>query len=942
MKESCTHKNIPPISEEAYNALAAELEATRKKLDFMEALVDNVPLPIFSKDEEGRMCTVNKAYEKFFQIDKAEIIGKTIYDLSCFSKEEQNHYHSDALHTAKNLEYVFCEREYKTPSKQIPTLFWSQGFVLPHSGDKGLVSVIVDITHQKTLESALAQKVEELHSTQQNMQITKERMQLMLDKMPLAAQIWSVDMQLLDTSLEAVRLFEFSDKDVYLKNHLHIHPEYQPDGRKSEEYLQEHMLKTLEQGSARFEWVHIDQANNPVPIDITAVRSSLYGETVVLAFLRDLREHYANLEKLREADAYAKLMLDSCPLGAVTWDTNLNVVHCNKAMALVSGLTQPEEFVEHFYKLVPEYQPDGTLSVERIQGMLKEVVSQGFAQTYWVGNNIQGADVPCAIIYFINKYLLEDMVVAYVEDLRESIAQKEKLQLAEQRTTAILSGIPLGINLLTPNLTLVDCNDVAVKMGGHADKDAYLADFMNILPPMQPDGRDSLTFINDAFLQAQNEWQGTCEAIVLDVHRNEYSIEVTMVSAHVEHEDLYIAYVRDLRETKRMLQEIELSREAAEHSAKAKSEFLAHMSHEIRTPMNGVLGLLHLLNCTALQEEQKNYVDKTLYSANNLLRIINDILDFSKIEAGKLEMEATPFNIGQICREVRDLYAASLQEKGLQFIVSTDDFEAEHLLGDSLRLRQILLNLVSNAIKFTQEGSVQLSVKAQKRTESNVQCLFTVCDTGIGMNKSQMENLFSAFSQADSSVTRKYGGTGLGLAISRNLARIMQGDIWVESEEGKGTCFYFTATFELCADHSFLEDNLGLGAENVLGVGHLLLVEDNEINQLIAEEMLQSVGYTLDIANNGQEALDMLQEKHYDLVLMDIQMPIMDGLTATKRIREQEIFQALPIVAMSAHAMAGDKEISLAHGMNDHLTKPIIPEILYNTLQYWLSVKQRK
>ncbi len=379
--------------------------------------------------------------------------------------------------------------------------------------------------------------------------------------------------------------------------------------------------------------------------------------------------------------------------------------------------------------------------------------------------------------------------------------------------------------------------------------------------------------------------------------------------------------------------------ENANKSAQIKSEFLANMSHEIRTPMNGILGLLYLISKTELNGKQEDYIQKTLLSAQNLLRIIDDILDFSKMEAGKLELEHIPFTLSSIQAEINHLYGPKAKEKNLHLTITTEHCAETQLLGDPLRIKQVLFNFVSNALKFTEQGGIEITMQCTEQNSQSVQCLFSVQDSGIGLNAEQQEKLFSAFTQADSSFTRKYGGTGLGLVISKNIVESLGGTISIQSAKGKGSTFSFTLTLEIDKTQAIstsTHETSAVLTENQRH-GHLLLVEDNEINQIIAQELLESVGYTIDVAVNGQEALEMLDKKSYVAVLMDIQMPVMDGLTAARKIRQSPKYKNLIVIAMSAHALEKDRELSIESGMNEHITKPIDPQVLFSTLDKWLG-----
>ncbi len=378
----------------------------------------------------------------------------------------------------------------------------------------------------------------------------------------------------------------------------------------------------------------------------------------------------------------------------------------------------------------------------------------------------------------------------------------------------------------------------------------------------------------------------------------------------------------------------------AEKSAQVKSEFLTNMSHEIRTPINGILGLLHLLTRTELAPTQQKYVDKALFSANGLLRITNDILDFSKLEASMLVIKKSPFTLQSISTEMQNFYEAQAREKNVLLTITPHDFENTPLLGDALRIKQVLFNLLNNAIKFTEKGEITLQVSCTPSVNNMLDCTFSVQDTGIGIAEEQQEKLFSAFTQADSSTTRKYGGTGLGLVICRKIVEAMQGRLWVESTLGQGSTFFFMLSFPYATADGFEtpQERSTTPIESAVScTEHILIVEDNEINQLITQELLEQEGYTVDIANHGQEAIDLLEKNSYAAVLMDIQMPIMDGLTATKKLRQNPAHKDLIIIALSAHAMEGDRELSLQSGMNEHITKPINPALLYATLNTWLS-----
>lgn len=527
--------------------------------------------------------------------------------------------------------------------------------------------------------------------------------------------------------------------------------------------------------------------------------------------------------------------------------------------------------------------------------------------------------------------------VQAISALLASVLAGQRLAAAEERNQIMLDAMPMCCIFWDEYGNQTDCNQEALSFFELSSKEEFLKRYYNLSPKYQPDGRHSEEAARENVLKAFISGNDRFEWTYKTLSGKLIPSEVTLVRVPRGEDYIIAGYIRDLREQKAAMIRLREARVLAERNARAKSEFLASISHEIRTPMNAIQAMAQAVSESEPDEKQKKIIDQGMRSAKLLTTVIESLLDFSKIDSGQLTLQTDDFSVRELVEGICEILRTDAERKSLYLRSQIDPDVPESLAGDSLRLEQALFNIVANGVKFTETGGVEIHVYQNKNSQSDsLELIFEVRDTGIGINENQMADIFKPLTSGDTDFSRKYGGMGMGLAISGRLAALMNGKITCESSPGKGSIFSLAIPFSIPKKEDALSEETTKAAlsEELRGL-RVLVVEDNLINQMIVDELLTSVGIEVTMADNGILALDALQKGIFDVVLMDIQMPEMDGLTATAQIRADHGYDDLPVLAMTANAAAEHRAESLKVGMNDHLTKPIDVKQLYNSLKKW-------
>lgn len=678
----------------------------------------------------------------------------------------------------------------------------------------------------------------------------------------------------------------------------------------------------------RFESVGKRMDGHETPVELSLTKSRSGSTDIYTAILRDLTAQKAAAEKLKQAETRLVDAIESLPDGFVLYDADDRLVLCNsKYKEFYNRSADLIEIGKKFEDIIRGGAKRGQYQVS--DHVLEEWVALRMERHRNPGAPMEQHLDDGRWLRVIESRTSEGGLVGFRVDITELKKREEELRRSQDLLRNVVDASFDGVIVMNGEGIVLDFSPAAEDVFGWSANEIIgqkMSDY--IIPEKYRQMHDTGL---ERFLET-GEGPVLGKRIEIEgLHKEGHEMIVELAIRHTKGAEgpLFLGYVRDITERKAADAALRDAKEKAEAANEAKAKFLAMMSHEIRTPMNGVLGILSLLRDTDLDPSQKAYVKTARESGRSLLELINDILDFSKLEAGRMELEHAPFRLNTLVKSVMDLFKPTAQDKGLGLFLNYPDNVPVHVVGDAGRLRQVVLNLVSNAIKFTEIGSVEITVAIASEDERRPTFRFSVKDTGIGIPKDKHESLFAEFVTVDSSYTKKQGGTGLGLAICNQITQLMDGELTVESLPGAGSTFHFAIPIELADDQTAVDEPSHENPETDFPEGLvILLAEDNATNQIVVSHTLENAGCDIDIANNGKEAVQAAQKRDYDCILMDISMPEMDGLEASKLIKNGRRNATTPIVALTAYSLRGDRERFIAAGMTDFLAKPVEKEDL--------------
>ncbi|GHS85669.1 hypothetical protein AGMMS49957_02250 [Synergistales bacterium] len=755
-----------------------------------------------------------------------------------------------------------------------------------------------------------------------------ERTHLMIDATPIACSIWNENGVMIDYNLRALKILELSKKSDYTERFFDLSPEYQPDGMSSREKAATVIKAAFDTGYQCFEWMFI-VLGEPLPVETTLVRIPRKGGYHLAAYSRDLREIKAREAAAREAEERTRLMLDTIALACCFYNSEGHVIDCNKRAVALFGCKNKLEFMAKFSSLSPECQNDGRNSRERSYEEGRKAFSDGKNVFLWEHLKTDGTPLPTEVTLLRVRWKNDDQIIAYIRDLSNLRESEDNLK----RVLSITENSPNLMAYIGASGAIEYMNPAFSTVTGFSDEELREGGLRLIFSP-----EDFRRMEREYFPAALQDRMVNFEMGVIDKNGERRDFSFSNFAAELRGGKTGIGVLgRDITELKQMQRSLMTATEQVKQALaqevrlnKAKSDFLSRISHELRTPLNAIIGMTAIAEKFSGNGEQKRCFEKIKESSEDLLGMVNDILDMADIDAGTLDFVPLPFSFAAAMRALVDAVAPKANAKRQAFSTDIDRNISDSLVSDKRLLTQMLMKLLSNAIKFTPEdGAISLSAKLLERRGDECLVHFEVSDNGIGIDKEAQRHIWEILWQADSGIIRKFSGMGIGLPLAKRIVDLMGGEIKVESELGKGSRFIceLPLRIDLTAPEPPENDaqNTDTGVSVDFTGRRVLIVDDVEVNREILFAILEDTGAILDGACDGEEALRMFSQNKYDLVLMDLHMPVMDGFSATKGIRAsaQPWSKTVPVISVSAESGADLQSKCINVGITDHLPKPV-------------------
>ena len=780
------------------------------------------------------------------------------------------------------------------------------------------------------------------------------------------------DDKFIDCNEATLRFLAYPNKDALMNlSPWQISPEFQANGKSSKDIAKELHDIVYEHGFHRFEWQHLRYTGELVSVEVTLTLINIDNEQLFHVAWRDLTERNQANAILQESELRWKFALEGS--GDGVWDWNIQTDHAVYSKRWKEMLGYAEDDIqptnqEWQTRIHPEDQAmvassmrsylSGAATIYRVEYRLKckdesyiWILGRGMVVSRDLqGNPLRmiGTHTDITMIKKAELILIESrqqaVRIASAKTL-DLITRDQELEIITQRFQTSFDNAPIGVVNMSINGYIMEVNQ------SFCDFLLYNRDdLINIRFKKLVHSTDQKAYVDNINNMLVSEDSATTLEIK-QVRKNGEQVwgQLTIKLIHLSNgqPNYFILIIENVTERKHKDEQLLAAKELAETLAKTKSQFLANMSHEIRTPMNAIIGLSDLALLEENSTELSTHVQHINTAATHLLAIINDILDLSKLEAGRIQLMPAAFDLDELLSTTHYLLLNAAVSKNLHLSLNKDQNVPSILIGDSLRLRQVLINLVGNAIKFTDQGSVTLSISLLESIESNARILFAVKDTGIGITPEQQTKLFKPFSQLDDGYSRNFGGTGLGLVISQDLVTLMGGEIKIDSNFGMGSCFSFELVLPVVPLVKLEEDDVSTEIiDTVLPVPieisnqlRILVAEDDFLNQLVIGKVLDHFGVSYVLVNNGLEVLSQLEENNFDIILMDLHMPMMNGYEATLEIRNIAEYKAKPIIALTASVTDEAKQHCIEIGMNDFIEKPLTISKLHDKLKYWTVQK---